>query len=59
MQAYLDLTLREFELAENEAKTKVKGIGHYAQKAWKSITDHVTFKKDGIFEDPNWPHLWS
>ncbi len=57
MQAHLDLTLREIDLVED--KVEMKGIGHYVQKAWKSITEHVTFKKDGIFEDPNWPHLWS
>jgi len=57
MQAHLDLTLREIDLLEDEVESK--GIGHYVQKIWKSITEHVTFKKDGIFEDPNWPHLWS
>ena len=57
MQAHLDLTLRELDLVED--KVESKGIGHYVQKIWKSITEHVTFKKDGIFEDPNWPHLWS
>jgi hypothetical protein len=57
MQAHLDLTLREIDLVEDKAESK--GVGHYIRKAWKSITEHVTFKKDGIFEDPNWPHLWS
>ena len=59
MHAYLDLTLREFELAVSESETEKKSIKHYTQKAWKSITERVSFDKDGIFEDPNWPHLWS
>ena len=24
----------------------------------KSISKYVTIDKDGIFKDPDWPHLW-
>ena len=29
-----------------------------AERIWNAITKYVTFDKDGIFADPDWPHLW-
>ena len=57
MQAHLDLTVREIPL--DAAETRKKGIRDYAKKIWSTITRFVTYDKDAIFKDPNWPHLWS
>ncbi len=29
-----------------------------AEKIWGAITKYVTVDKDGIFADPDWPHMW-
>ena len=57
MQAKLELTLREIELPVTE--TKKRGIRHYVKRIKDTITKYVTYDKDAIFKDPNWPHLWS
>ncbi len=57
MQAHLDLTLRHLPMERTEKERK--GIGDYAKRIWSTITKYVTYDKDGIFKDPNWPHLWS
>jgi len=57
MQAQLELTLREIDHSASEAEKK--GIRHYVKKIWGAITKYVTYDKDAIFKDPNWPHLWS
>ncbi|UCC59522.1 MAG: hypothetical protein JSW38_13820 [Dehalococcoidia bacterium] len=57
MQAQLELTLREIECPVTE--TQKKGIRHYLKSIRDKITKYVTWDKDAIFKDPNWPHLWS
>lgn len=57
MHAYLNLRLATIE--QEEGKPKQKGLRHYAQIFWNAITKHIRYDKDGIFADPNWPHLWS
>ena len=57
MNAYLNLRLAVIEW--EETNTKRKGLCHYAQRIWNAITKHIRYDKDGIFADPNWPHLWS
>ena len=29
-----------------------------AERIWNAISKYVTIEKDGIFKDPDWPHLW-
>ena len=29
-----------------------------AEKIWNALSKYVTIDKDGIFKDPDWPHLW-
>lgn len=57
MQVNLDLVMRRLEWEEREAKKK--GVWRYAKSIWSTITKYVTYDKDAIFKDPNWPHLWS
>ena len=57
MQVELDLRLRQIDLPTTEAERK--GVRHYAKRIWNNITKYVTYDKDAIFKDPNWPHLWS
>ena len=28
-----------------------------AERIWNAITKYVTFDKDAIFKDPNWPYF--
>lgn len=57
MQAQIQLKVKEADrpLIVNERK----GIRHYLKKMRDMITKYVTYDKDAIFKDPNWPHLWS
>jgi hypothetical protein len=61
MQAYLELTVKEayWEVEETEKK----GILDFLRKTWNTlrstITKYVTYDKDAIFKDRNWPYLWS
>jgi hypothetical protein len=57
MQAHLDLTVRHTDTAVRDAERK--GVRHHAKRLWSAITRYVTYDKDAIFKDPNWPHLWS
>ena len=57
MQAYLDLRVSDIYL-ENSEKDR-KGLRHYARIIWNTLTRYVTYDKDAIFKDPNWPHIWS
>jgi len=60
MQAYLDLVVKEAYL-ETEV-TKKKGITDFLRSIWKtvwSVKKYVTYDKDAIFMDRNWPYLWS
>ena len=40
----------ESEDMPNEAK-------RCAERIWNAITKYVTFDKDAIFKDPNWPYF--
>ncbi|OGN99709.1 MAG: hypothetical protein A2Y59_01335 [Chloroflexi bacterium RBG_13_52_14] len=61
MQAYLDLTVKEtyWEASKEERK----GIRDSVTRIWSTlrntITKYITYDKDAIFKDRNWPHLWS
>jgi len=61
MQAYLELTVREAYWGKVE--TEKKGILDFLRKTWNTvrntITKYVTYDKDAIFKDRNWPYLWS
>ena len=39
-------------------KIEKRRIRRQMKKVCKSISKHVTIDKDGIFKDPDWPHLW-
>ncbi|MFC1894041.1 hypothetical protein ACFLYR_08530 [Chloroflexota bacterium] len=47
------------EIAERE-ESEVEAIEkkRCAERIWNAITKYVTFDKDAIFKDPDWPHLW-
>ena len=57
MQANIDLKLK----LQDEVSTKVerRRLKDYVIGLRKSVTKYVTFDKDAIFKDPNWPYLWS
>jgi hypothetical protein len=60
MQAYLDLVVKEVYW-ETE-KTQKKGISDFLRSIWENIwavKKYVTYDKDAIFMDRNWPYLWS
>ncbi len=61
MQAYLELTVKEAYWEEVE--TEKKGMLDFLRKTWNTlrntITKYVTYDKDAIFKDRNWPYLWS
>ncbi|GEM_PF-1674358 len=29
-----------------------------AEKIWNALSKLMTMDSEGIFKDPNWPHLW-
>jgi len=29
-----------------------------AERIWNAISKYVTYDKDAIFKDPDWPYLW-
>ena len=57
MEAHLDLSVRDVELEKTQKEKK--GIRHQIGKVRKGISKYVAYDKDGLFKDPNWPHLWS
>ncbi len=61
MQAYLDLVVQEAYL-EAEG-TEKKGILDFLRGIWDTVRNtvkkYVTYDKDAIFMDRNWPYLWS
>ena len=38
---------------------RIKGFRYYMAKLRANVTKYVTIDKDGIFKDPDWPHLWN
>ena len=58
METHIRLPIKEPEKVSDENEE----IRHRAERIWNSIvkhiTDRVTIHKDGIFIDPDWPHLW-
>lgn len=30
-----------------------------AERIWNAITKYVSLNEDGIFADPDWPHMWN
>ena len=44
--------------ATSHAGQPIKGIRYYIAKLRSKVAKHVTFDKDGVFKDPDWPHLW-
>jgi len=59
MQTNIDLKLKMLDLDQGYTKAKGRGIRRYVRGFWKRVTKYVTFDKDAIFKDPNWPYLWS
>jgi hypothetical protein len=57
MQAHLDLKMRKVEPAVPEVERE--GVRDHLRRIWSVITKYVTYDKDALFKDPNWPHLWS
>jgi hypothetical protein len=57
MQTHLDLRVRHIDRPVREAERK--GVLHHPKRLWIAIVRRATYDKDGIFKDPNWPHLWS
>ena len=37
---------------------RIKGLRYYIAKLRTNVSKYVTIDKDGIFKDPDWPHLW-
>jgi len=40
----------------NEVLTKE--MQSCAERIWNALSKLMTLDKDGILNDPNWPHLW-
>jgi hypothetical protein len=57
MEANIQLKLKVLDQVDTEVKSN--GIKHYVQELRKWVSKYVTFDKDAIFKDPNWPYLWS
>ncbi len=47
----------EYPKAKRE-KRETKGLRHFRQTIKRTLSKYVTFDEDGIFADPDWPHLW-
>ncbi len=43
---------------EEDGKMVTTEMKNCAERIWGAITKYVTVDKDGIFADPDWPHLW-
>ena len=56
MEAHLDLSVRHVDVEQRHEEKK--GIRHHIGRIRKGITKYVTYDKDALFKDPNWPHLW-
>lgn len=41
-----------------QSEIETRGFRHYLAKIRAGITRYVTIDKDGIYKDPDWPHLW-
>lgn len=44
-------------VTSHEGRPK-KGFRYYIAKLRINMSKYVTIDKDGIFKDPDWPHLW-
>ena len=55
------MTTRLYPVEYSKPKTikgETKGIRHFRQTIKRTLAKYVTFDEDGIFTDPDWPHLW-
>ncbi len=41
-----------------DTKANSVAMQRCAERIWNAISKYVTIEKDGIFKDPDWPHLW-
>jgi hypothetical protein len=57
MQAQLYLKVNEPDW--QTVREEKKGIGHFIRRIWSTISKYISYDRDAIFKDPNWPHLWS
>ena len=49
------------EIEQSQSATSEKdtlAMQRCAEKIWNALSKYVTIDKDGIFKDPDWPHLW-
>lgn len=47
----------EYPMPKRE-KGKLRDIRYFRQTIKRTLSKYVTFDEDGIFTDPDWPHLW-
>ena len=61
MRVYVNLTVADYSWEDDriESKKDKKGIRHLVRKVSDKISKYISFDKDAIFKDPNWPHLWN
>lgn len=60
-QVQINLRLVPGEQVSSEAESVSEeriGILDHVSNLKSRIAKHITFDKDGIFADPNWPYLW-
>ena len=41
-----------------EDRPQARGLKHYLQAIWSTISKYVSFEEDAIFKDPDWPYMW-
>ena len=48
----------EYEAIGEGKETETIQMKKCAERIWNAITKYVAFDQEGIFADPDWPHLW-
>jgi len=56
MSAEIDATLKKHRITGKPTKDEKKGIRQHIGKVRNTISKYVSFEKDAIFKDPNWPY---
>ncbi len=43
---------------KEESEAHIHEMKRCAERIWNAISKYVTYDKDAIFKDPDWPYLW-
>ena len=56
MKAHITIDVRDTTKMGHEPRTR--RVKQYFDRVRNAVGKYVTIDKDGIFKDPDWPHLW-